>query len=144
MKIETLAYCHQRNTSEMWSWTPAPVRNLHVLQNSSNVSSFFKRVLDTFKYDGIFMKIETLANCHQRNTSKMWSWTSTSVRNLHVLLNSSRVSSFFTRVLDTFKHEGFSWKFELKLIVIIGTHSRTPELVRFNLSLWKTGSTLRR
>ena len=28
-------------------------------------------------------------------------------RNLHDLLNSSKVSSFFRRVLDGFKHDGF-------------------------------------
>ena len=30
---------------------PAPVRNLHILLNSSRVSSFFKKVLDSFKHD---------------------------------------------------------------------------------------------
>ena len=38
--------------------------------------------------------------------------------NLHVLLNSSRVSSFFKRVLDSFKHDGFFRNLKLKLIVI--------------------------
>ena len=70
----------------------------------------------------IFMKLETYAYCHQMNTSKMWSRTPAPVRNLHDLLNSSRVSSFFRRVLDGFKHDGFLWNFKLKLIVIKWTH----------------------
>ena len=39
--------------------TLASVKDLHVLLNSSRVSSFFRRVLDTFKYDGFFFKFKT-------------------------------------------------------------------------------------
>ena len=51
---------------------------------------------------------ETWTYCHQRNT-----WTPAPVMNLHILLNSSRVLSFFRRVLDTFKHDGFLWNLKL-------------------------------
>ena len=61
------------------------------------------------------------------NTSKTWSRTPAPVRNLHDLLNSSRVSSFFRRVLDGFKHDGFLWNFKLKLIVIKRTHPKRDQ-----------------
>ena len=49
------------NTSKMWSRTPAPVRNLHVLLKSSRVSSLFRRILDTFNHDWFFFKIWNLS-----------------------------------------------------------------------------------
>ena len=58
------------------------------------------------------------------NTSKTWSRTPAPVRNLHDLLNSSRVSSFFRRVLDGFKHGGFLWNLKLKPILIKWTHKK--------------------
>ena len=57
----------------------------------------------------------------------MWSLTPAPVRNLHVLLNSSRVSSFFRRVLDIFKHDRFLWNLKLKLIVIKWTHQKCDQ-----------------
>ena len=165
----------------MWSITPTPVRNLFILLNFARVSSFFRRVFDTFKHDGflwkfklkhivikwthpnrikdpspsqepphphklqqsviilqegswrlqtwwIFMKLEIKAYCHKMNTFKMWSRTQAQVRNLHILLNSIRVSSFFRRVLDTFKHDGFLWKFKHKLIAVSYTHLTLPTI----------------
>ena len=55
------------------------------------------------------------------NTSKTWSRTPAPVRNLHDILNSSRVPSFFRMVLDSFKHVRFLWNFKLKLNIMKGT-----------------------
>ena len=45
------------------------------------------------------------------NTSKSWPRATSPIRKLHDLLDSSRVSSFFMRVLDSFNHDGFLWNF---------------------------------
>ena len=61
------------------------------------------------------------------NTSKTGSRAPVPVRNLHVLLNSSRVSSFFRRVLDSFKNDVFLWNLKLKLIVVKWTHQKQDQ-----------------
>ena len=51
----------------------------------------------------------------------------TPFRNLHVLLNSNRVPSFFRRILDTFKHDRFLLNLKLKFFVIEGTHPKRDQ-----------------
>ena len=50
------------------------------------------------------------------NASKTWSRTPAPVRKFHFLLNSSRVPSYFRRVLDSFKHDGFLRNFMWNLL----------------------------
>ena len=74
------------------------------------------------------MKLETKAFHHQMNTPKTWSSTTAPVRNPYVLLNYSIVSSFFRRVLDTLKHDGFFSNLKLKHNIIKGEHPNVMKL----------------
>ena len=73
-------------------------------------------------------------------TSKTWSRNPVPVRNLHVLLNSHRVSSFFRMVLESFKIVGFLWNLNFKLIVIKWTNQKhdqgPPPQSGTSLSSW--------
>ena len=119
----------------MWSMTPAPVRNLHILLNSGRVSSFFRRVLDTFKYDRFILNLKLRLMDIKGKHQKTWSRTPAPVRNLHTLLNFSKMSPFFRWILCSFKHKevlcsnitDFLWNLKHKFMDIKGKHQKRDQ-----------------
>ena len=78
--------------------------------STSTRDSIFKKtyiIITQLKNGGFFknLKLNLLV------IEWMWWRTQAPVRNLNVLINSSRVSLFYRRVLDTFKHE--TWNLSL-------------------------------
>ena len=87
-------------------------------QNSSKFSVKCPQILKIFCHIAHFQKIS--GNLGSSDT--LLFPTLSGFRNHHFFLNSCRVSSYFWRVLDTFKHDGFLLNFEHYLIVIKGTY----------------------
>ena len=135
MKLEIYSYWHQRNKSR----TLAPVRgfldtfkheetwNWSLLPSKENFNDMIKDSSPSqeppyppeIQQNVIILQEGSWILIPPNMMDFLWNWKyilidiketiQAPVRNIHIFLNSRRVSSFFSRVLDAFKHDIFLW-----------------------------------